>query len=867
MIEDLWREIEDLARTLNDELMPDGEFDATIRRLLEAARTIGVTIELVVESVENTREVARYKPEAARETTSQPERKSLDPDSGTVRAVAEYWRGAQAHVPADQVERTIGLFGSLIRLHWGQRNSVTLLPFIQDPGKANKLLRAVTNRASSASFVGVLHMDLDKFKEVNDKFGEPIGNAVIAEFGDRIRDYFSLSGIAVRTGGEEFSIVTFVSDLAPLLELAADFRSMMESEPFAHISRPNTCSIGMAIYRGLEETPVQNFDALMLDARGAERRAKADGRNRIRLGVTAPNEVVPKTSEAGLFRSSLRARKDTWLEAPRTLSRNSAAFAAILRKRLSKGTLDSANQLVSALRVEFGIALSSRQESESNAATVFIEDWIAAVVWSVLSCYFAASLTGNSTTSLSLRKIGKGSGDLILTATEHDKVAAQIVIAHVDSEECNVAVGAPWRPSPAEGWGVARWTSFPDDMDDPARGNVVSPCILLPIGDDAAAIARTIAPLAALVIEVDDRPVMGGGLPDFWQSNIGRLVRAALKNPNVAEILVMGAAENAAQTIRRLEEADVWNNEIADLQRRLSIEPKHLMEFVARDIKVVKVAATTDAALKEMVRASASLVVGGKLHESTEVKQISRRVLPIQTLPSNGLEITDGLRVKTLAEAYPSAIQLLRASELPPQVEPTGRRFREFTGFKLVLTDPFRESIPTYWLSERSTLDEYVKRVFQVDGALFAFGLHQKANGKNETPYEAALNATATALIESRPTRRILLPITSPPTSPDQPLGLSAIQIIPRARNGEWYLDFQWIWRTVEALVGFPFSAYGSITWSEAFFDRVVSELTTRGSALRVQRGELIYSAVSFHMFLDDGDLEIARAVVLDASG
>ncbi|MGA2311620.1 MAG: hypothetical protein ABSF87_04520 [Xanthobacteraceae bacterium] len=126
---------------------------------------------------------------------------------------------------------------------------------------------------------------------------------------------------------------------------------------------------------------------------------------------------------------------------------------------------------------------------------------------------------------------------------------------------------------------------------------------------------------------------------------------------------------------------------------------------------------------------------------------------------------------------------------------------------------------------------------------------------------------TVDALKGGRPTRRVLLPIIPPLDRFEQPLGLCAIQIMPRLRQDRWHLDFQWIWRTVEALVGFPFSAYGSIRWSEEFFDAVRSELGQLSVNVPVELGELTYVALSFHMFLDIGDEEIARAIVLDASG
>jgi len=125
---------------------------------------------------------------------------------------------------------------------------------------------------------------------------------------------------------------------------------------------------------------------------------------------------------------------------------------------------------------------------------------------------------------------------------------------------------------------------------------------------------------------------------------------------------------------------------------------------------------------------------------------------------------------------------------------------------------------------------------------------------------------TVAALREKRPTRRIMLPINTAPERLDQPLGLSTIQVMPRWNDGRWRVDFQWIWRTVEALVGFPFSAYGSITWSKDFFEEVSVKLKQPAPTVPVELGELTYVALSFHMFLDEGDIEIARAIVQDAS-
>ena len=70
----------------------------------------------------------------------------------------------------------------------------------------------------------------------------------------------------------------------------------------------------------------------------------------------------------------------------------------------------------------------------------------------------------------------------------------------------------------------------------------------------------------------------------------------------------------------------------------------------------------------------------------------------------------------------------------------------------------------------------------------------------------------------------------------------------------------------MEALVGFPFSAYGSISWSKEFYETVTATLLQSDAKTNVELGELTYLALSFHIFLDEGDTEIARAIVQDVS-
>lgn len=130
--------------------------------------------------------------------------------------------------------------------------------------------------------VGLLFIDLDYFKEVNDSFGHGVGDQVLMATVERIREGVRSSDSVGRLGGDEFLVIL------PELESARDGRAVAVKIIEA-IERPMvvadreirlSASIGFAIYPedGLdEETLVNRADAAMY-------RAKCAGRGRVEGG-------------------------------------------------------------------------------------------------------------------------------------------------------------------------------------------------------------------------------------------------------------------------------------------------------------------------------------------------------------------------------------------------------------------------------------------------------------------------------------------------------------------------------------------------------------------------------------------------------
>ena len=70
----------------------------------------------------------------------------------------------------------------------------------------SELANAIT-RLPPLMQVAVLYLDLDDFKEINDRFGHPVGDATFIEIARRLRDCTTKDDIAARIGGDEFVVL------------------------------------------------------------------------------------------------------------------------------------------------------------------------------------------------------------------------------------------------------------------------------------------------------------------------------------------------------------------------------------------------------------------------------------------------------------------------------------------------------------------------------------------------------------------------------------------------------------------------------------------------------------------------------------
>lgn len=127
--------------------------------------------------------------------------------------------------------------------------------------------------------LGLLMIDVDHFKSVNDGFGHPTGDQVLRALSDLLEHACRASDVACRYGGEEFAVIMQQVDVPTLRTAAQRLLGAVRSCPelIKLLGRPLTVSIG-----GLAMPPSCTLDVedLVEQVDRALYHAKAEGRNR-----------------------------------------------------------------------------------------------------------------------------------------------------------------------------------------------------------------------------------------------------------------------------------------------------------------------------------------------------------------------------------------------------------------------------------------------------------------------------------------------------------------------------------------------------------------------------------------------------------
>lgn len=181
-------------------------------------------------------------------------------------------------------------------------------PLCQLPNRRllfDRLHQAVTTSARNKSCAGLLFIDLDNFKILNDTRGHDIGDLLLIEVGQRLRTCIRDSDTLARLGGDEF-VVLLEGLSEDRTEAAVQARGVGEKmlidihQPYMlkDIEHYSTASIGISLFANYR----QNLDDLLKQADTAMYAAKKAGRNTLRFFDPAMQEALEMRSqlEAGM---------------------------------------------------------------------------------------------------------------------------------------------------------------------------------------------------------------------------------------------------------------------------------------------------------------------------------------------------------------------------------------------------------------------------------------------------------------------------------------------------------------------------------------------------------------------------------------
>ena len=154
----------------------------------------------------------------------------------------------------------------------------------------DRLRHAVALSRRRGLQVGLVHLNIDRFKAVNESLGHEAGDLLLSQIADRLRWSTRVEDTAVRLGADEFLVVAEdVEDLDGLRALADRLLSVLD-EPFVVHGREINLSASVGLTLGADMSP----DDLLRQAQSALTKAKADGsRARIEVheGVLSHDDV------------------------------------------------------------------------------------------------------------------------------------------------------------------------------------------------------------------------------------------------------------------------------------------------------------------------------------------------------------------------------------------------------------------------------------------------------------------------------------------------------------------------------------------------------------------------------------------------
>ncbi|HEY4193749.1 MAG TPA: GGDEF domain-containing protein [Mesorhizobium sp.] len=161
----------------------------------------------------------------------------------------------------------------------------------------DKEIAKIYNSNKGILFNALILADIDRFKNINDRFGHPVGDKIIQLIAEIFQTGVRGDIFVARTGGEEFALIVEGASEDTTYEIADRIRALIEQTPFASSSTGASCgsvtvSMGMCM-----ASEADGPEDLYTKADRALYRSKVSGRNQ----VTRHSSMAGRTSKNWLL--------------------------------------------------------------------------------------------------------------------------------------------------------------------------------------------------------------------------------------------------------------------------------------------------------------------------------------------------------------------------------------------------------------------------------------------------------------------------------------------------------------------------------------------------------------------------------------
>ena len=128
--------------------------------------------------------------------------------------------------------------------------------------------------------LGVILLDVDHFKQVNDTYGHPVGDLILQQVAQRLQSSIRTYDIAARFGGEEFLVLCADTDVPTAVQVAERIRTVVAEQLF---TTPQGATLRVTVSLGVQAS-ITTPEAMMQLVEAADQAlycAKQAGRNRV----------------------------------------------------------------------------------------------------------------------------------------------------------------------------------------------------------------------------------------------------------------------------------------------------------------------------------------------------------------------------------------------------------------------------------------------------------------------------------------------------------------------------------------------------------------------------------------------------------